>query len=223
MARRAAKQSWSGSLIHQQAKLREWRLSQTPCQFHSHLQQRAPAHCPGENERLRSCYGYANDTWADRLRLPAIDRRPPSPCLRWLRRKSASPAPRRVRAACGAFGTMSPSASTGSLGSKREPEESEPPAQNTESERHPPRRPGGSAPANPIENDSYAFETLNSAYWSEMLLGSAYDSKYPHSGHRNVLTGTTSSALILSPVQKLFVGSPGHQLCELYPPSLKSG
>lgn len=68
--------------------------------------------------------------------------------------------------------------------------------------------------------DGSAFRALwgyFDTYLSEMVCGSAYDSKYLQFGHRNVVTGMTCSFSTLRPVQKLGSGSPGDQFCRSTP------
>src|ERR1700722_3767875 len=56
------------------------------------------------------------------------------------------------------------------------------------------------------------------------LCGIAYDSKYPQVGHRNVVTGTTTSFFsTFRPVQKLGWGCPGHQFYCCNPVCVLSG
>jgi hypothetical protein len=71
-----------------------------------------------------------------------------------------------------------------------------------------------SKPANPMFQ-GHAFQILHDddSYLSELVCGIAYDSRYPHFGHRSVVTETNRLESILRPVQKLDLGFPGDQFC----------
>ena len=87
------------------------------------------------------------------------------------------------------------------------------------------------ATPNAIRRAASPISTSANCRWLELLpetktlfwlCGIAYDSKYPHFGHRRVVTGTMRSFANLRPTQKLGSGSPADQFCCWYPEWLAS-